>query len=154
VEFRKMKTKGIGLDVKQPAKACSDKNCPFHGQITARGRMLTGMVTSDKMSLTATVSWVRRLYVPKFERYEKRKSKVKAHNPECLNAKKGDLVRIVETKPLSKTKHFVIVEIMGSQSNEEFLKQESVQENPALPAQGKKKIIGEEEKTKPKSEEQ
>jgi small subunit ribosomal protein S17 len=129
-----MKKNGIGLDVKKPAKDCADKNCPFHGSITVRGRVLTGTVTSDKMSKTVAVGWTRKVYVPKYERYEKRRSKVKAHNPECINAKKGDLVKLVETKPLAKTKHFVVVEIIGSQSKGEVVKSELMQESLVAPA--------------------
>ena len=124
-----MKNKGIGLDVPKPAKECSDKNCPFHGELTVRGRTLMGVVTSDKMSKTVSVCWARRLYVPKFERYEKRRSKVKAHNPECLNVKKGDFVKIMECKPLAKTKHFVVVQIVGGQSKEAAVKAELLQES-------------------------
>ncbi|MBN2052183.1 30S ribosomal protein S17 [Candidatus Woesearchaeota archaeon] len=124
-----MKTKGIGFEVKKPAKECSDNNCPFHGNLTVRGRILTGVVTSDKMSKTITVSWSRRVSVPKYERYETRKSKVKAHNPDCIGAKKGDTVRLVETKPLSKTKHFVVIEIIGAQTKEQAVKAELLQES-------------------------
>jgi len=123
-----MKTKGIGFEVKKPAEKCSDKNCPFHGSTTVRGRVLTGVVTSDKMSKTVTVSWVRRAYIPKYERYETRRSKVKAHNSDCIGAKKGDVVKIVETKPLSKTKHFVVIEIIGAQTKEQVVKAELLQE--------------------------
>jgi small subunit ribosomal protein S17 len=150
-----MKNKGIGLDVPRPAKECSDKNCPFHGELTVRGRALTGIVTSDKMSKTVSVGWTRRIYVPKFERYEKRRSKVKAHNPECLNAKKGDFVKIMECKPLAKTKHFVIVQIVGGQSKEEAVKAELLQESLAetvLAEKPKQATADDKDKKKTKSE--
>ena len=57
----------------------------------------------------------RRFYLSKFERYEKRRTKIKAHNPPCINAREGDIVRIHECRPLSKTKHFVIVEKIGEE---------------------------------------
>lgn len=123
-----MKKKGIGLDVKPPDKACSDPKCPFHGTASIRGRLFLGVVSGDKMTRTVTVEWVRRIYVPKYERYEKRKSKLKAHNPDCINAKKGDVVMIAETLPLSKTKHFVVVEVVGRKSKREVLKEEAVAE--------------------------
>lgn len=123
-----MKKKGIGLNVKKPSKACSDKNCPFHSNLSVRGRTFTGLVTSDKMTKTATIVWSRRTYVPKYERYEKKRSKVKAHNPDCLGAKKGDVVRIAETKPISKTKNFVVIEILGKESKKEALKEEALLE--------------------------
>lgn len=77
-----------------------------------RGRTFTGTVTSDRMMSTVTVEWERRKYVPKYQRYERRKSAVKAHNPKEINAKVGDTVLIRETRPISKTKHFVVVEIV------------------------------------------
>ncbi|MBN1455027.1 MAG: 30S ribosomal protein S17, partial [Methanomicrobia archaeon] len=40
----------------------------------------------------------------------KRQSKIHAHNPPCINAKVGDIVKIAECRPLSKTKSFVVVE--------------------------------------------
>ncbi len=104
-----MKT-SIGIEVKAPEKPCVDENCPFHGRLSTRGRTFVGNVTSDKMSKTVTVSWERKIYIPKYERYEKRRSKVKAHNPECINAKMGDKVKIIECRPLSKTKNFVVIE--------------------------------------------
>jgi len=49
-------------------------------------------------------------YIPKYERYEKRTSKYKAHLPPCIEVKEGDEVVIMECRPLSKTKSFVVVE--------------------------------------------
>ena len=80
--------------------------------ISTRGRTFTGTVIRDKMSKTVTVEWERRKYIPKYERYEKRRTRVKAHNPENINAKEGDLVKIKETRPLSKTKNFIVIEIV------------------------------------------
>jgi small subunit ribosomal protein S17 len=99
-----------GIDVKMPEKACADQHCPFHGSVSVRGRNFTGIVLSDRMSKTVTVSWDRTVYVPKYERYEKKRSKAKAHNPECLTVKKGDKVVIMQCRPISKTKHFVVIE--------------------------------------------
>jgi small subunit ribosomal protein S17 len=81
------------------------------GQST-RGATFTGIVKSAKMSKTVTVEWERRKFIPKYERYEKRRTRIKAHNPEHINAKEGDKVVIKETKPISKTKHFIVVEII------------------------------------------
>ena len=47
--------------------------------------------------------------VPKYQRYEKRRSKVHAHNPPCITAKIGDIVTIAECRRLSKTKSYVVV---------------------------------------------
>jgi small subunit ribosomal protein S17 len=80
--------------------------------ISVRGKTFTGKVVSAKMHKTVVVEWERRVLIPKFERYEKRRSKVSAHNPEEINAKEGDIVKIRETRPLSKTKNFVVVEVL------------------------------------------
>ncbi|MFH1072948.1 MAG: 30S ribosomal protein S17 [Nanoarchaeota archaeon] len=105
--------KTIGFEIKSPEKKCTDKNCPFHGTLPVHGRQFTGSIISDKMHKTVTVHWERRKYITKFERYEKRQSTVKAHNPPCLNAKKGDKVIIMETRPLSKTKNFTVIQILS-----------------------------------------
>jgi small subunit ribosomal protein S17 len=51
-------------------------------------------------------------YVKKYKRYEKRRSRYHAHSTPCINASAGDVVRIAECRPLSKTKSFVVVEVM------------------------------------------
>jgi small subunit ribosomal protein S17 len=105
--------KDIGLGIKEPKETCEDDNCPFHGSLRVRGRQFTGVVISSKMHSTATVEWIRTIHIPKYERYEKKRSKIKAHNPKCINALEGDLVRVIECRPLSKTKNFVIIEKIG-----------------------------------------
>jgi len=57
---------------------------------------------------------MRRHFIPKYERYSKRRTKLLVHNPDCLNAQVGDVVKIMETRPLSKTKHFVVIGKMVS----------------------------------------
>ncbi|MBW2982326.1 30S ribosomal protein S17 [Candidatus Woesearchaeota archaeon] len=88
---------------------CNDKKCPVHGNVSLRGRTFTGIVIGANMAKTATVEWTYKLFIPKYERSETRKSKVHAHNPICINAQVGDVVKIMETRPLSKTKNFVII---------------------------------------------
>ena len=106
----KQKVRNIGLDVKPPKNACKDIKCPFHGRLSVRGRTFVGKVVSDKASKTVVVRWEYHSYNTKYERYERRHSKVAAYNPECIDAKKGDDVRIAECRPLSKTKKFVVIE--------------------------------------------
>ena len=102
----------IGINVKQPEKLVPDKNCPFTGSTRLHGRHFTGTVISDKMTKTATVEFSKRRINKKYERYEQVRTRIKAHNPPSIDAKTGDIVKIVETRPLSKTKHFVIIEII------------------------------------------
>lgn len=104
----------IGIDVRLPAKECEDENCPFHGKLPVRGQIIEGVVISDKAPKTVVVlrSYLKK--IRKYERYEKRRSKIHAHNPPCIDAKVGDVVRIAECRPLSKTKSFVVVEKRAS----------------------------------------
>ena len=48
----------------------------------------------------------------KYERFEKRSTRIAAHIPDCINGKTGDSVKIMECRPLSKTKKFVVVEVL------------------------------------------
>ncbi len=104
------KQKSIGIEVNLPKERCNDRNCPFHGTLKLHGRVFRGRVTSTKMHKTATINWERLFYLPKYERYEKRKTKIKAHVPPCIMVKEGDFVKIMESRPLSKTKNFVVIE--------------------------------------------
>ena len=102
----------IGLDVKAPDKDCNDPNCPFHGSLPVRGQVFDCKVVSDKMESTVVVLREFEKRDTKFERFEKRRSKIHAHNPPCLDAKVGDSVKIAECRPLSKTKAYVVVEVL------------------------------------------
>lgn len=107
--------RNIGMNVKAPAKECNDKKCPFHGKLSVRGRIFTGIVIAKDVHRTATVEWVRTVKIPKYERYAKTRTKIRVHNPPCIDAKEGDKIKIIECKPLSKTKKFVIIENLGKQ---------------------------------------
>lgn len=100
----------IGIDVVAPKDKCTDKNCPFHGTLSVRGQIIEGVVISDRMQGTVIVKKDYRRYIPKYERFELRTGKYAAHNPPCINAKVGSKVRIMECRPLSKTKSFVVIE--------------------------------------------
>ncbi len=100
----------IGVDVKPPEKSCNDKNCPFHGHLKVRGQIIEGVVVSDSMQNTVVVQKDYLRYIKKYERYEKRRSRIFAHNPPCISAKRGDRVKIMECRPISKAKSFVVIE--------------------------------------------
>lgn len=91
---------------------CQDARCPKHGKISLHGRTFKAVVVSTKMQKTVIVKWKRQHYLPKYERFETRFTKIKVHKPECMDVKERDVVLIQETKPLSKTKHFVITKIL------------------------------------------
>ena len=70
-----------------------------------------GMVVSDKMQKTVVVSIERRVQHPVYGKMVRRTKKLKAHDEEN-QAKTGDTVRIMETRPLSKDKRWRVVEII------------------------------------------
>ena len=108
-----MKTSiGYNINYKPETSEENDPNCPHHGNISVRGKIFEGVVISDSMNKTVKVAWENLEKDSKYSRYFKKKSKVAAHNPVCISAKKGDKVLIGETKPISKTKHFVVLKVI------------------------------------------
>ena len=75
-----------------------------------RRKIRQGVVTSDKMARTVTVALVRRYAHPVYGKQVTRTKKVKARNE--MDAKAGDTVRIMETRPLAKTVCWRVIEIV------------------------------------------
>lgn len=95
------------------SQTCTDKKCPFHGLLKIRGKQFTGKVVSHKMQHSALVEWTGWQYISKYERYKRIRTKIAVHNPTCIDAKEGDIVRVAECRPLSKAKNFVILQVLG-----------------------------------------
>ena len=74
-------------------------------------RTLEGLVVSDKMQKTVVVSVERAFQHPRLGKIMRCSKKYKAHDEQGL-AKVGDFVEIVETAPLSKTKHMALSRIL------------------------------------------
>ncbi|GAC1425223.1 MAG: 30S ribosomal protein S17 [Flavisolibacter sp.] len=70
-----------------------------------------GVVTSNKMTKTITVAVERKVKHPIYGKFVKKTTKFHAHD-EKNECSIGDLVRIMETRPLSKTKRWRLVEIV------------------------------------------
>ena len=85
---------------------------PASGETLTRGRrkLRTGVVVSDKMQKTVTVTLTRRFAHALYGKQVVRTKHVHAHDEQ--GAKAGDTVRIMETRPLSKTKRWRVVEIV------------------------------------------
>jgi small subunit ribosomal protein S17 len=79
-----------------------------------RRKVLLGQVVSNRMQKTITVRVERRLRHPIYERVVKRSKKFHAHD-ENNQCQIGDQVRIIETRPLSKTKRWRLLEIVRRQ---------------------------------------
>ena len=81
----------------------------------------TGVVVSDAMDKTVVVSVERRITHPVYGKIMRRSKKYYAHD-EKNEAKKGDKVSIEETRPLSKTKRWRLVEIVSRANGNEVAK--------------------------------
>lgn len=77
----------------------------------SKGRVLVGTVTSDKMQQTVVVEVTRLVAHPLYHKRMRHSHKFHAHNE--VGAKKGDTVMIVETRPISKLKHFMVMQILN-----------------------------------------
>ena len=73
-------------------------------------RTVTGKVVSDKMDKTITVQVVRRVKHPVYGKYMIKSSKLHAHDEEN-QCREGDLVTVAESRPMSKTKTWALVNI-------------------------------------------
>ena len=125
------------LGVKAPKNTCTDKKCPFHGQINVKSELFKGKVIKKDINRSATIEWTRPYFVPKFERYEVRRSRMRVHNPGCIDAGIGQEVLVAKTRPLSKNKNHVIIKIIEEETKET-----------------KKKIVTKKIKTEEKREDQ
>ncbi|QHS16236.1 30S ribosomal protein S17 [Halopenitus persicus] len=108
----------IGIDVPMPPEPDNPEEydyekCPFYGQLSVRGQTREGTVVSTDMTKTVIVEREYDVFVPKYDRYMKRRSRIPAHVPGVLDPLEvGDEVTIAETRPLSKTKSHVVVEVL------------------------------------------
>jgi small subunit ribosomal protein S17 len=78
-------------------------------------RILVGVVTSDKMDKTITVSVDRLVLHPKFKKYIRKSTVLKAHD-DAEEAKVGDRVEVMECRPLSKSKRYRLVRVVAKSS--------------------------------------
>ncbi len=93
---------------------CKDRFCPIHGKdkLKTRGRVFEGNVVK-KLPGRVTIIFDRVVKVAKYERYEKRRTKLHARLTACMNdVGEGDLIEISETRPVSKTIHFIVTKIV------------------------------------------
>ena len=84
--------RNIGIMVSLPKKACENGLCPFHGTLSIRGRLFSGIVESNKANKMIVVSREYNRLVTKYKRYERCRSKVHAFLPDCISVKEGEKV--------------------------------------------------------------
>jgi len=99
--------------------ACTDRDCPIHGHLKAHGRSFQGFVRK-KFPRRVVIEFERMIYVQKYERYKRSKTKLHARVPHCMEEqiKIGDLIEIKECRPLSKIIHFVVIKVVKSAEDE------------------------------------
>lgn len=98
--------------IEPPRNVCDDDKCPWHGSLRVRGLVLEGIVGKARMARSVTVEREYLKYNGKFKRYERRRSRIHAHNPPCIAAKPGDVVLIGEARPLAKSVSFVVIGVI------------------------------------------
>lgn len=74
-------------------------------------KTIVGTVISDKMDKTVTVQWETRKKHRLYKKFVKARTKIKAHD-EKNEAQEGDLVKVIESRPMSKEKTWRVVEIL------------------------------------------
>ena len=118
--MKKTTVKKEVLGFKAPAGAQNsenyDKNCPFTGDLAVKKELLKGRVIKKDSNNSATIEWSRQYSVPKYERYEVRRSRIRVHNPPAIDAQIGQFVVVARTRPLSKTKNHVIIAIVDEEA--------------------------------------
>merc|ERR1712198_730533 len=112
-------TKSVGLGFKTPREAIEgtyiDKKCPFTGNVSIRGRILTGLIHSMKMKRTLVIRRDYLHFIKKYQRYEKRHKTLSAHISPCFrDVNLGDLVTVGQCRPLSKTVRFNVLKVAKS----------------------------------------
>ena len=112
-------TKKIENKTELAEKKCKDKDCHIHGNLKLRGRTFEGTITK-KFHKRVVIEFERMVYVRKYERYAKSKTKIHARLPICIedDINIGDYVKVQECRPLSKIIHFSIIKkIKGAEEN-------------------------------------
>lgn len=111
----KEKTQKVKEQKTETTTSCNDPKCPFHGTLSVRGRVFRGVVTK-KFPKRVVVEFERTVFVRKFERYAKAKTKLHARLSDCLanDINVGDYIEIMECRPLSKIISFVVIKKVRS----------------------------------------
>ncbi len=104
------KVRNIGIPgVEPPTKTCDDEHCPFHGRLPVRGKIMEGVVVSTRMQKTISLQSDYLKLVKKYNRFERRRRKIHAHVPGCFDISVGDIVKVIECRPISKNVACVVI---------------------------------------------
>ena len=105
--------RNIGISVKKSTKSpiSGEKNNPFNGSLSIRGKLFEGIVVNAKAKHTVTLEKKSSINFSKFRRYGRSKNRIHAHVPSNLDVGEGDHVIAAECRPISKSVSFVIIEV-------------------------------------------
>eukprot|EP00802_Teleaulax_amphioxeia_P021373 Tamp_21728.p1 GENE.Tamp_21728~~Tamp_21728.p1 ORF type:complete len:158 (+),score=35.83 Tamp_21728:493-966(+) len=110
-------SKSVGLGFKTPLDAKDgvyiDKKCPWTGNVSIRGKLLRGVVVSNKMKRTIVIRRDYLHYIKKYNRYEKRHKNVPAHCSPAFKLNLGDNIIVGQCRPLSKTVRFNVLSVVS-----------------------------------------
>ncbi|RLG12347.1 30S ribosomal protein S17 [Candidatus Pacearchaeota archaeon] len=104
------KNKKTERKIKKEKPSLSDKEIQKRKNINARGRIFEGKVIR-KFHKRVTIEFERMIYIKKYERYARSKTKIHARLPEEIEDKinLGDIIQVRECRPLSKIIHFIVI---------------------------------------------
>ncbi|MCX6748288.1 MAG: 30S ribosomal protein S17 [Candidatus Pacearchaeota archaeon] len=90
-----------------------EEQCWLHGSLKVRGRFFKGYVIK-KFPRRVAISFERTVFIQKYERYMKKRTKLHARLPKCMQdqVQVGDYIEIGECRPLSKIIHFVVTKVV------------------------------------------
>lgn len=113
-------SRNIGIPGVVPPKVkteeCKDESCPYHGNTRIRGKITKGIIVSKKSKNTVIIRRDYVQFIKKYQRYERRNTRLACHLPNCLihDIAIGDLVRVGESRKISKTKAFIVLDKISS----------------------------------------
>ena len=109
--MKERKTESGKQKVELAEAVCNEKDCHIHGNLKSRGRIFEGKVIK-KFNKRVAIEFERMIYVKKYERYKKSRTKIHARLPACMEKEIqiGDLIKVQECRPLSKIIHSVVIE--------------------------------------------
>nr|CAJ17184.1 ribosomal protein S11e [Sphaerius sp. APV-2005] len=120
--------RNVGLGFKTPREAIDgtyiDKKCPFTGNVSIRGRILTGVVQKMKMQRTIVIRRDYLHYIRKYNRFGEPAQNMSVHLSPCFrDVEIGDVVQVGECRPLSKPVRFNVLKVSkGTSSKKSFKK--------------------------------
>ena len=124
----KMK-KTVEVKEQKNTNVCIDPKCPFHGTLSARGRVFRGIVIR-KFPKRVVIEFERTIYIQKYERFAKSRTRLHARLSDCLanEINIGDYIEIMECRKLSKIISFVVMKRLKSKAELENKKSVKVEE--------------------------